>query len=169
MQTPKDLLILCLLLTPLPLMAGEIYMPTELGEARTPETRILTAEEKTQAMERDWLFQAMGEPLMQRASKEIAWTREFAARLARMSPAADCSAELRALDGLEKCLQEGVAKAAAGQAATPARGAQPAGNPSEGWIWYPEGDPKTNAPAAADRSCRSLSSSTASFHPATSP
>ncbi|MCX6874786.1 MAG: hypothetical protein NTW21_13405, partial [Verrucomicrobia bacterium] len=148
MQAPKQLLILSLLLTSLPLAGGDIYLPTDFGAARTPETRTLTAEEETQAMGRDWLFQAMGEPLMQRAAKEIAWTRELAARLGKKSPAPDMSAELRALDALEKQMKEGVAKAAAGQAAMPAWGAQPDGKPREGWIWYPEGKPSENAPAA---------------------
>ncbi|MCX6880338.1 MAG: hypothetical protein NTW21_42005 [Verrucomicrobia bacterium] len=87
MQAPKHLLILSHLLTSLPLAGGDIYLPTDFGVARTPETRSLTAEEESQAMGRDWLFQAMGEPLMQRSAKEIAWTRELAARLKKMSPA----------------------------------------------------------------------------------
>lgn len=146
LPTPTGTLIISILLTALPLMAGELYMPTELGDARTPETRTLTAEEDAQAMARDWLFQAMGEPLMQRATKEIAWTRELAARLGKMSPAPELSAELRALDALEKQRHEGVAKAAAGQAAVPAWGSDPGGKPKEGWIWYPEGKPSENAP-----------------------
>ena len=39
-------------------------LPLPPGEARTPETRTLTAEEAARALERDWLFQAMGEPLL---------------------------------------------------------------------------------------------------------
>ena len=50
---------------------------------RTPETRTLTAEEASQAMEQDWLFQAMGEPLAERAAKEIDWARQLAERLSR--------------------------------------------------------------------------------------
>jgi hypothetical protein len=38
-------------------------LPLPRGEARTPETRTLTAQEATQTLENDWLFQAMGEPL----------------------------------------------------------------------------------------------------------
>jgi hypothetical protein len=60
-------------------------------EPRTPETRTLTAQEASQAMERDWLFQAMGEPLEQRAIKEIDWAWELAERLARHTKAPDLS------------------------------------------------------------------------------
>ena len=35
-----------------------------------------------QTLQRDWLFQAMGEPLLLRTAKEIQWTRELAERLA---------------------------------------------------------------------------------------
>lgn len=58
------------------------------GVPQTPETRTLSPEEAGQALERDWLFQAMGEPLLPRAAKEIGWARDLAARLARQRPAA---------------------------------------------------------------------------------
>ena len=77
-----------------------------VSEARTPETRTLTAEEAARALERDWLFQAMGEPLLARAAQEIGWARELAERLGRQPPAPDLSAELRELDALEQRLGE---------------------------------------------------------------
>ena len=46
----------------------------------------LTTEQATAALERDWLFQAMGEPLLARTAKEIGWTRELAARLRSSHP-----------------------------------------------------------------------------------
>ena len=45
-----------------------------------PEPRTLTAEEAARASQRDWLFQAMGKPLLPRAAKEIGWARELAKR-----------------------------------------------------------------------------------------
>ncbi len=56
-----------------PARGGEIYLPPTPGEARTPETRTLTAAEETQALTRGWLFQAMGEALPQRTIKKIGW------------------------------------------------------------------------------------------------
>jgi len=145
---PRGVVAIGALTASLRLVAGEIYLPTELGEARTPETRTLSAEEETRAMERDWLFQAMGEPLLQRSAKELGWARELAARLAGKLPAAEVAVELRALSGLEERLQGVAAKAAAEAKAMPAWQSPPDGKPSEGWIWYPEGKPSENAPAA---------------------
>ena len=48
---------------------------TPAAEPQTPETRPLTAAEASQALEQDWLFQAMGEPLAARAAKEIGWAQ----------------------------------------------------------------------------------------------
>jgi hypothetical protein len=109
---------------------------------RTPETKTLTAQEARQSLERDWLFQAMGEPLPARAAKEIGWARELAGRLARMRPAPDLSAELRELEALEKRLA-GVPTEPV--PVPPGKGAAPM--PS--WIWYPEGKPAEDAPGAA--------------------
>jgi hypothetical protein len=120
--------------------AGNLPLPP--GEARTPDTRALTPAEAAQALERDWLFQAMGEPLLDRATKEIAWARSLAGRLARGQTSADLSAELRELDALEKRLPEMRAQPAAVQ---PVERAEPM--PS--WIWYPEGKPAEDAPAEA--------------------
>lgn len=124
------------LMAALPLVGGEIYLPGDPGEARTPETRTLSAEEEAQALERDWYFQAMGEPLLQRGGKEIAWARELAARLARKSPAPDTTAELQELDALEHRMEGTGAKAPAPQTAMPS------------WIWYADGKPSEDVPAA---------------------
>jgi len=123
-----------------PAPAGNLPLPP--GEARTPDTRTLTAEEEARALERDWLFQAMGEPLLDRATKEIAWARELAERLARGPTSPGLSAELRELDALEKRLAELREKPATVQ---PVESAEPI--PS--WIWYPEGKPVEDAPAEA--------------------
>jgi hypothetical protein len=106
----------------------------------TPETRTLTAEEAARALERDWLFQAMGEPLLKRAAQEIIWARELAERLARHRGAPDLSAELKALDVLEKRAAELGSRPAPQQ---PAKGVEA----SPSWIWYPEGRPVEDAPA----------------------
>ena len=102
------------------------------AEARTPQTRTLTAEEAARALQRDWLFQAMGEPLLDRATKEIAWARSLADRLVRSSSTLDLSKELRELDALEKTK-------------LPAK--QEAKRSVPSWIWYPEGKPVEDAPA----------------------
>ena len=118
-----------------------VCVPSARAEP-TPDTRTLTAEEAARALERDWLFQAMGEPLLSRAAQEIAWARELAERLARAREAPDLSAELNELDVLEKRIAELGAKPAA---VPPAKDAEAA--PS--WIWYPEGRPAEDAPAEA--------------------
>jgi hypothetical protein len=121
--------------------AGNLPLPP--GEAKTPVTRTVAPQEADQILERDWLFQAMGEPLLERAAKEIGWTRELAARLEHARPAVDCSAELRTLAALEQRLESLRQQPAV--AATPIQNA--AAVPS--WIWYPEGRPVEDAPAAA--------------------
>jgi len=55
--------------------ARGIYLPYGEGEVATPETRALTSAEAAAALERDWLFQAMGKPLAGRAREEIRWAR----------------------------------------------------------------------------------------------
>lgn len=123
-----------------PASAGNLPLPP--GEARTPDTRTLSAEEADRALERDWLFQAMGEPLSLRATKEIAWARNLAQRLARGPNPPSLMAELRELDALEKRLAEMREKPPTAQ---PVESAEPV--PS--WIWYPEGKPVEDAPAEA--------------------
>jgi len=115
-------------------------LPLPKGEARTPETRALNAEEAALALERDWLFQAMGEPLLERTAQEIAWARELAARLSRHRQTPDMSAKLRELDVLERRLAE------VRDAPTPVTPAKTA-DTTPSWIWYPEGRPAEDAPA----------------------
>jgi hypothetical protein len=112
----------------------------EAGE-QAAQTGMLTAEEANRVLESDWLFQAMNEPLRQRAVKEIGWAQELARRLARSQPAPDLSAELAQLEALSKRLAE-PSGASARVPAEPAEALQ-------GWIWYPEGRPTEDAPAAA--------------------
>jgi len=73
----------------------------------TPETRSLTAEEARQALERDWLHQADGNPMPERIKSEIQWAREMAARIQSQSQSqrpgrVDFARELAALKDLEK-------------------------------------------------------------------
>ena len=123
------------------LAAPAANLPVPRGEVRIPVTRTLTEPEATRALEQDWLFQAMGEPLLDRAAREIVWARELAGRLARGASALDLAAELRELSALEKALADLRAKPAV---LPPVRRAEAAPQ----WIWYPEGSPITDAPAA---------------------
>ena len=69
----------------------------------TPETRSLTAEEATEVLERDWLFQADGNPTAQRIGEEIGWTRRLAARIEVASHGKlRLASELAKLNALEK-------------------------------------------------------------------
>jgi len=125
---------------PIVLVFSVVALLHLLPAVETPETRALTAEDATRVLERDWLFQAMGEPLMARAEREIGWTRDLAGRLSRLEPAPDLSAEMRELADLEKRLEE-------------LRGHFTPSKPDRstcavpGWIWYPEGRPVEDAPA----------------------
>lgn len=92
-----------------------ILGPAALGatlapHSSTPETRTLTPEEAVSVLERDWLFQAGGRPLGERAIEEIGWARKLAVRLAKSPKTADLKRQVAELDGLEKRL-----KALAGQ------------------------------------------------------
>ncbi|MCY2989685.1 MAG: hypothetical protein NTY19_17675 [Planctomycetota bacterium] len=116
-------------------------VPPQSGDLRTPETRMLTAEEATQALQRDWLFQAMGEPLRSRTAQEIGWARTLAERIGRQQPTPDLSAELRVLDALQKRLGE------LPETSVPAPTSQTA-EAVPSWIWYPEGIATEDAPAA---------------------
>lgn len=98
------------------------------SRAQTPETRTLTPQEAADVLERDWLFQAMGESLLPRTGREINWARG----LAHSDRAPDLSAELARLETLERHwaqLRETASRA------LPAAQAEPI--PS--WIWYPDG------------------------------
>jgi hypothetical protein len=119
--------------------AGNLPLPR--GEAHTPATRTLSAQEAALALEHDWLFQAMGEPLLERAGKEITWTRELAGRLSRQPNAPDLTVELRELALLEPRLADLRAKPT-----TPRSPQIVSATPH--WIWYPEGNPVADAPAA---------------------
>ena len=118
---------------------GQMIIPTTHSRPATPETRTLTVAEAEDALQRDWLFQAMGEPLAQRAAKEVRWARELAARLMGNALAPNLSRELAELDALEKRLgglpvKEGVAQ--------PMKGA----DASASWIWSSEGGAAEGAP-----------------------
>ena len=102
----------------------------------------MTPQEADQALERDWLFQAMGEPLRERAAREIDWARELAARLSSQRSAPNLSAELRELAVLAQRLE-------ALRDKTMARALVPQNGPLPAWIWYPEGKPAEDAPALA--------------------
>lgn len=117
-------------------------LPLPPGEARTPETRPLTPAEADRIQRRDWLFQAMGEPLLARAVKEIAWTKELARRLTRDGRSLDLAAELRELDALEQRLPE--IRQQPTEVSSP-----PSDDPMPAWIWYAEGNPAEDAPAEA--------------------
>jgi hypothetical protein len=119
---------------------GDIFLPF-LAPAVEPETRRLSEAEAADALERDWLFQAMGEPVAGRARKEIGWARDLAARLSRTPRPPDLAAELAELDGLEKRLAD--------LSSVARRAKEDAGPPGPKWIWFPEGRPVENAPAAA--------------------
>lgn len=110
------------------------------GEVVTPETRALTASEAEQALQRDWLFQAMGEPLLARSAKEIGWTRQLADRLSKGRQGIEFADELRQLDRFEQRLD---ALRQSAEPRTPGREVTPL--PS--WIWYPEGDATRDVPA----------------------
>ncbi len=90
--------------------AQGIYLPYPKENPKTPETRTLTSQEAEAALQRDWLFQAMGEPLGGRARKEIAWTRALAARLAMGPNAPNLKPELDQLNVLEKRLNDAGSK-----------------------------------------------------------
>jgi len=118
-----------------------VYLPPIFGAPATPETRTLTPAEAGAVLERDWLFQAMGEPLLSRTAKEIGWARELARRLAGATQPPDLTADLAELDALEKRLG---ALAGRGSVTAPAQGGA---LPS--WVWFPEGRPVEDAPAEA--------------------
>jgi hypothetical protein len=57
-------------------------------------------------LEQDWLFQAMDQPLRERAWSEIGWTRALAARLQENPETPDLRPQLIELDALAKPLHE---------------------------------------------------------------
>ena len=69
----------------------------------TPPTRTLTSDEARQALHRDWLHQAGGNPTPERIRQEIQWTRRLADRiLAAYGGRADFSPQLARLKELEQ-------------------------------------------------------------------
>jgi hypothetical protein len=96
------------------------------------------------ALCRDWLFQAMGEPLTERTAKEIRWAEQLAVRLSRGSRPPDLSGERADLALLKKRLDDVNRPDGQDQAAAHTRHADAIPN----WIWYPEGHPAEDAPAA---------------------
>ncbi|MBM3879765.1 MAG: hypothetical protein FJ387_08605 [Verrucomicrobia bacterium] len=126
----------------LPLAAGD-NLPLPPGKAETPETRTLTPVEAVAVLQRDWLFQAMGQPLLDRTAAEIGWTRELADRLSRSGRAPDLTREMRDLEELESRLGE--LRDRPLTAASTTSPETSATVPS--WIWYPEGRPVEDAPA----------------------
>ncbi len=110
--------------------------------AQALDARTLTPIEARQALERDWLFQAMNEPLLQRAAREIGWARELARRLTANRPGLDFAGELTELAGLQKHL------AALSNSSPPVASI---GNAEvlPHWIWHAEGVPTEDAPAEA--------------------
>lgn len=126
------------------ILAGLIAMTAQRmdgGEPQTPITRHLTEQEADRVLQRDWLFQAQGEPLASRALQELDWASALAERLSRQHPQLDLSAELHELDALGHRLHE-----LRGTQATAATSAASYALPD--WIWYPEGDATQDAPAA---------------------
>jgi hypothetical protein len=85
--------------------AQGVYLPYPVENPATPETRTLSPDEAAAALVRDWLFQAMGRPLAERAMEEIGWARELASRLAAHPKRLDFTPELAELDGLERRLR----------------------------------------------------------------
>ena len=67
-----------------------------------PQTRTLSAEEGDEVIRAEWLFQAEGKALDQRAVQEIQWARAIAGRLAKSPNPPSLNAELAALDTLDR-------------------------------------------------------------------
>ncbi|MFV1964054.1 MAG: hypothetical protein ACC628_01430 [Pirellulaceae bacterium] len=129
-------------LIPVVMLLGLLAFSSDTRAEPTPETRTLSPQEAIQTLQRDWLFQAMGEPLLPRTAKEIQWGRELASRLAQGKPAVNVSAELQQLSALENRHAE----------LSERHTQSPSKKKTEtvpNWIWYPEGHPVQDAPAEA--------------------
>jgi len=116
-----------------------IYLPYRFENPQTPATRTLSPAEAEEALHRDWIFQAMGEPLVERARKELVWARQLASRLARDPRTPSLAAELAELAQWERQLAE--VRSPEREGGPDKVHAQPA------WIWYAEGQPAEDAPA----------------------
>ena len=77
---------------------------------------VVPAAERPSSLVRDWLFQAEGRPLRERARQEIAWARRLAARLAADPQTPRLAGELAELSRLADRL-DAAARASAGQRA----------------------------------------------------
>ena len=113
---------------------GQMILPVTHRAPKTPETRSLTPAEAAAALQRDWLFQAMGRPLAKRTGEEIVWARQLARRLVRQGRAPNLRGELGELDALAGRLAKMPRNTAKRQGALPK------------WIWFPEGRPVHDAP-----------------------
>ncbi len=78
------------------------YAPAPSVALSEPVTRTLSAAEAEAVLRRDWLFQAEGQPLAERARQEIRWARALAVRLGRNARAPNLDRELEALTRLER-------------------------------------------------------------------
>ena len=81
------------------------HLPVTHSDVSTPATKTLSAKEADRVLETDWLFQAMDEPLLQAARKEIGYARGLIHRLTSKPQAPDLSVEVIELDALEKQLE----------------------------------------------------------------
>ncbi len=69
----------------------------------TPVTQDLTPQQARDAMRRDWLHQADGNPSKEQILREISWTRQLATRiLAGQDPPVELAEQLTALDALQR-------------------------------------------------------------------
>jgi hypothetical protein len=96
--------------------AAGIYLPYVVERPVTPATRALTQEEAGAVLRRDWIFQAMGLPLLERCAAEIGWARDLAGRLAQDARASSLTAELTELRHWEERLSALSAQGKAGTA-----------------------------------------------------
>ncbi len=81
------------------------YLPITVENPSTPATRTLSPAEAESALQRDWLYQAEGKPLLQRAAEEIGWARRLAARLARAPNPPNVTEDLARLHSLEAAVK----------------------------------------------------------------
>jgi hypothetical protein len=82
------------------------HLPVIVENPVTPETLTRKPEATDTVLRRDWLFQAGNRPTLARATQELQWTRQLAARLSRDVDIPDLKLESAALDDLEKQLAD---------------------------------------------------------------
>lgn len=123
-------------------MIGSTTAPTVLAHPIIENDECQTPPDVPSALQRDWLFQAMPEPLLTRAVQEVAWTRELIDRILQKPNAPDLTTEGRRLNALAK--QVDALRSHPIHAASAGRDkAKPT------WIWFPEGKPVEDAPVTA--------------------